>query len=37
MECVDSLKVRCSSRVVSNRCVELLDERRVCKDQESQL
>lgn len=32
MECVNSAGVRCSGSVVSNRCVELLDERRICGD-----
>ncbi len=34
MKCLNSTRVRCSSSVV--RCAELLDERRICKDQESQ-
>lgn len=37
MKCLNSTRVRCSSSVVRNRCAELLDERRICKDQESQL
>ncbi len=37
MECVNSTGERCSSSVVSNGRVELLDERRICKDQDDQL
>ncbi len=37
MECVNSTGERCSSNVVSNGRVELLDERRICKDQDDQL
>lgn len=36
MECVDGTGVSCSSSVVSGRCIELLDERRICKNQMNQ-
>ena len=37
MECVHSTGVSCSSSIVSDRRIELLDERRICKDQMNQL
>lgn len=37
MECVNSTGIRCGGSVMSNRCVELLYEGWICKDQKNQL